>query len=125
MVYAIAYMWQLAMFSSIDPDEPIVSVGTRTPTSISISWTISSDSVVTGYMVMWGRDTSLGCPDVNGGSATITHSRTSYTVNELEEDSRYSITVTASNDAGSSEDTVTAMTLEAGENVAIIVVVSY
>ena len=123
MVYVIAYMWQLAMFSSIVPDEPNVSVDTRTPTSISLSWTISSDSVVAGYMVMWERDTTGECSDVNDGSATI--GSVGYTINGIEEDSSYDITVTAFNAAGNSEDTVTAMTEEAGENVAIIVVVSY
>ena len=125
MVYVIARMWQLAMFSSIVPDEPIVSVDTRTPTSTSLSWTISSDSVVTGYRVMWERDISLGCPEPIEGSATTISSTTSFTIDELEEDSSYDITVTATNAAGNSEDTVTAITEESGENVAIIVVVSY
>ena len=65
---------------------------------------------------MWQRDTSLECPDdVDEDSDTI--SSTSYDIMGLEEDSRYSITVTASNADGSSEvsNTVTAMTLEAGE----------
>ena len=65
---------------------------------------------------MWQRDTSLECPDdEDEGSVTI--SSTSYNITGLEEDSRYSITVTASNAEGSSaiSNTVTAMTEEAGE----------
>ena len=51
------------------------------------------------------------------GSATITDDSTSYDITGLEEDSTYSITVTTSNSAGSSavSNTVTAMTMEAGE----------
>ena len=51
------------------------------------------------------------------GSTTITDGSTSYDITELEEDSTYSITVIASNSAGSSavSNTVTAMTMEAGE----------
>ena len=48
-------------------------------------------------------------------STTITDGSTSYVIMRLEEDSRYSITVTATNVAGSREVTVPAMTLEAGE----------
>ena len=67
---------------------------------------------------MWGRDTSLKCTGFSDvGSTTITDGSTSYDITGLEEDSTYSITVTASNSAGSSvvSNTVTAMTMEAGE----------
>ena len=50
------------------------------------------------------------------GSATITGDSTSYTISGLQEDSNYTITVTASNAVGSAvSDPVTAMTGEAGE----------
>ena len=63
---------------------------------------------------MWQRDTSLECPDdEDEGSDTI--SSTSYDIMRLEEDSRYSITVTALNKASSAaSEPVTAVTLEAG-----------
>ena len=48
------------------------------------------------------------------GSTTIDDS-VSYTITGLEEDSTYSITVIASNSAGSSAVSNTAMTMEAGE----------
>ena len=87
-------------------------------TSISISWTITTDTVVTSYEVMWQTDDVGGC---SGGSdmdsTTITDGSTSYDITELEEDSTYSITVTASNSAGNSalSSPVTPMTMEAGE----------
>ena len=84
--------------------------------SITLSGSVPSGSVVTSYQVMWQRDTSVGCPDVEDeDSYTVTDEYTEYTINGLEEDSSYIITVTIFNDAGSSEDTVTAMTEEAGE----------
>ena len=66
--------------------------------------------------MMWQRDTSGDCSDVDEGSMSITDGSTSYMITGLEEDSSYSITVTATNAAGSSEvsDTVTAVTGEAG-----------
>ena len=69
----------------------------------TISFSVATGSVVTSYEVMWETDDVGGC--------------SSYDITELEEDSTYSITVTASNSAGSSEvsNTVTAMTMEAGK----------
>ena len=67
--------------------------------------------------MLWQRDTSGECTDEDEGNTTITDGSTSYNIMGLEEDSSYSITVTASNVAGSSavSNAVTAMTLEAGE----------
>ena len=87
-------------------------------TSISLSWSVLSDSVVADrYEVMWQREASLECPDVDEDSATITDGSTTYNITGLKKGSSYSVTVRAINDAGSSEvsNTVTAMTLEAGE----------
>ena len=56
------------------------------------------------------RDITVGCPDVDKGMATSVGE-----IVNLQEDSTYSITVTAFNSAGSSDITVTAMTMEAGE----------
>ena len=67
---------------------------------------------------MWQSDDIGGCSGVSDmDSITITDGSTSYDITELEEDSTYSITVTASNSAGSSavSNTLTAMTMEAGE----------
>ena len=94
---------------------PSVSVDSLTDTSISLSWTVSSGSVVDSYEVMWERDTSGECPDEDEGSITITGSSTSHTIMELEEGSSYTITVTASNVIGSTvSDSVFGVTVEIG-----------
>ena len=64
---------------------------------------------------MWQRDTSVGCSDEDEDSTTISGGSTSYEIMGLEEDSSYSLTVTAANAAGRSAVSVTAMTEEAGE----------
>ena len=65
---------------------------------------------------MWQRDTSVGCSDEDEGSTTITDGSTSYEIMGLEEDSNYSLTVTAANLNGRiASNPVTAMTKEAGE----------
>ena len=98
-------------------EAPVLSAGTSTATSISLSWT-SAGSEAVSYEVMWETDDIGGC---SGGSdmdsTTITDGSTSYDIMGLEEDSSYTITVTASNSAGSSavSNTFTAMTMEAGE----------
>ena len=67
--------------------------------------------------MMWQRDTSGECSREDEGSTTITDGSTSYDIMGLAGISSYSITVTATNVAGSSavSDAVTAMTFEAGE----------
>ena len=92
---------------------PVLSTTTITATSISLSWT-SAGSEDVSYEVMWQRDTSGECPDDEDEDSDTMITDTSYDITGLEEDSSYSITVRAINDAGSSEVTVTEMTLEAG-----------
>ena len=109
----LVFISQLYSLHTVVP--PDLSSGSTTATFISLSWT-SGGSEGVSYEVMWQRDTSLECPDdEDEGRGTI--SSTSYDIMGLEEDSRYSITVTASNAECSSEvsNTVTAMTEEAGE----------
>ena len=94
-----------------------MTANTTTATTITISWS-SAGSEIDSYEVMWQTDDVGGC---SGGSdmdsTTITDDSPSYDIPGLEEDSTYSITVTASNSVPSSEvsNTVTAMTMEAGE----------
>ena len=100
------------------PDTPVITVDSTTATTLTISGGVPSDSVADSYEVMWETDDVGRC---SGGSdidsTTITDGSTSYEIMGLEEDSTYSITVTASNSAGSSavSNTVTPMTMEAGE----------
>ena len=90
---------------------PVVTVGTTIP----IVWT-SSGSVVYRYIVMWERDTSGECPDVDIGNDTIPGGSTFYIIKNLEEDSRYFILVKAVSSAGTLNSLkVTGVTSEAGE----------
>ena len=97
---------------------PILVAGTVTATSISLSWS-SAGSEDVSYEVMWQTDDIGGC---SGGSdmncVTITNGSTNYDMMGLEEDSSYTISVIASNSAGSSalSNTIAIMTLQAGES---------
>ena len=87
-----------------------------TTTFIRITVSVSSGSVVTGFVVEWQRDTSVGCSDVNQDTISESGDFTIYTIMGLEPGNRYSITVTVSNSAGTAvSNTVTAMTVETGE----------
>ena len=113
----ISYMWLPPNLSNVTVlAQPNITVGTTTATSISLSWT-SAGSEVDSYGVMWQRNTSGEYPNEHEDNISLTDGSTSYDIMGLEEDSSYSITVTASNAAGSSavNNTVTAITLEAGE----------
>ena len=68
------------------------------------------------YEVMWERDTLGECLYVDQASTNITGGSTNFTITGLEEDSNYTITVTATNAAGSAVSVpVTVTTREAGE----------
>ena len=95
----------------------MISAGTSTTTSIPITISTASGSEVDSYEVMWETDNIGGCSGGSDMNSTTINGSTSYDIMGLEEDSSYTITVTASNSAGSSEDsnTVIEMTLEAGK----------
>ena len=84
-----------------------------TSTTIPLSWTIAG-SAVNSYEIVWRYDGE--CSDVRGGRATVAGDMTSYTIEGLEEYITYSITVTATNNAGSAvSEVATVRTSEAGE----------
>ena len=76
------------------PGQPSVTVSSTTATTISLFWSVPSGSMVDSYEVMWEGDGTRS-------STTITDGSTSYTITGLEEDSSYTITVTATNASGS------------------------
>ena len=65
----------------------MISVVSTTATSITLSGGVPSDSVADSYQVMWERDISIGCSDVDEGSATSIGK-----IRRLHEDSSYTIT---------------------------------
>ena len=92
-----------------------MSVGTTTPFTIPLTLN-TSGSMVDSYVVMWEKVISEKCHDLDEESVTITGGYTNYTIKELHGDSNYTITVTATNAAGSAVSVpVTAVTGEAGE----------
>ena len=68
--------------------------------SATVSWT-SSGPVVDRYEVYWERDTSGECSNENQGNTVTDGSTTSYEITDLFGDSRYNVTVRATNTAGS------------------------
>ena len=112
MIYLLAFYGTLSF--SVTPPNQIFVTTLADATNIALSWT-SAGSEGVSYEVVWQRNTSLECPNIDKDNVTITDGSTSYDIVGLEEDSTYSITVTALNAAGSSSVTATVITLEAGE----------
>ena len=80
-----------------------INIVSITATSISLSWCVPSGSVVTSSEVMW-REASSGTSEGTSGSLTDT----SYTIDQLESNTIYTITVTVFNTPGaSSSDSIT------------------
>ena len=99
---------------------PVLLAGTTTATSISLSWT-SGGSEGVSYEVMWQRDTSLECPDDDMDSATVSDGSIDYDIMGLQEHSRYSVSVMATNNVGSQiSDPITGMTLVAGKPMTLV-----
>ena len=83
------------------PKLKMLSVDSTTATTITVRWSVSSDSLVDRYVVMWEKSNSAASVTV-----TITDpSATTYTLMGLESEATYSITVTASNAVGSTTST--------------------
>ena len=99
----------------VSPSSPEISTAAASPTAIIIKFA-NSTSTVDEYEVEWERDTSGACLDVDEGNTTIIGTLTNYTITGLEEDSSYTITVTAVNTAGSNISQTIVHTEEAGKN---------
>ena len=84
--------------SVVVPGQPSVSVTSITATSISLSWSVPSGPVVTSYEVMW-HEAGSGMTEMTSGSLTDT----SYTIEQLDSTTIYTITVIAINSAGNTD----------------------
>ena len=84
------------------PPPTNVTVTVLTPRSVEVTWTVSSSTDVTGYIISY--TTTAEDIDVNNRSVSIVISdnsaTTSHTFNNLEEDTLYTIGVRATTDDG-------------------------
>ena len=72
---------------------------------------------------MWQRDSSGDCPDEDEGNTTLAGGFTGYNITGLEEDSNYTVTVTATNVVGNSttNNNIIPTTMEDGIATCIII----
>ena len=114
----------LVLFIIAVPEKPSVSIAAVTSSSIDPFWSVSRGSVVTSYTVTWKSDISFGCRTEHQGSHTTPdNSSTIYTITGLEENSRYVITVSARNGAGTGPESepLIVETNAAGEDAVVTV----
>ena len=98
------------------PSQPIGLNASVGPTHVELTWSTSGGDVVYGYELQYDYHIRQ-CP-INTGmrrSINISNSTNSYTLESLEEDSEFNISLTAFNPAGRSEPAnVVATTLPSG-----------
>ena len=96
----------LCYFSS-DPGQPSIILVAKSATSLNLPWNVSDKTDVT-YTVEWQKTGCLAENQESNGSNTTNDTNNSIT--ELEEDSKYNITVST----GELNNTVSAVTIEIG-----------
>ena len=78
------------------PPPTDVRVTVLTPRSVEVTWTLSSSSDVTGYLISYTTTASY----TSGDSVTVGGSTTSHTLSNLEENTLYTIGVRATTNDG-------------------------
>ena len=106
----------ITLYSTV-PSAAVLTDTMSSSTAITISGSVPSGTVVTGFEIRWQRDTSVGCSNEDEDTISETAAfHNSYQISELEPGNRYTITVTFSNAAGTApvSNSVTGMTEETG-----------
>ena len=104
----------ITMFSSLDGLS--VSVTSSTTTSLTISWALVEGVTATSYSISYSATNTDCIPGSNTMIPDIAGSETMYRLDDLEEGTEYSITVTATiTGEGSQQDMDVGTTLAAGE----------
>ncbi len=110
--------------TGVMPDTPSgLTVIMVTATSITITWTQSNDIVIDRYEVSYMYTIRRCSASPGHGMNTLSGSARSYNLMSLNEDSTYTITVTAINDEGSRSSTIAANTSTSGNHTIISCVV--
>ncbi len=113
------------LMTGVMPDAPSDLTDTMvTATSITITWTQSSDIFIGQYEVSYMYTIRRCSASPGQGINTLSDgSARSYNLMSLNEDSTYTITVTAINNEGSRSSTITADTSTSGNHTIISCVV--
>lgn len=92
----------------IGPDVPTLQLAHAKPTSVTITWTQSQADIVDNYVINYYE--SVGCGDNLRSSASVSAAKNNYTLNGLDEDTTYGVTIAAVNGAGFSTSAVLVVT---------------
>ena len=98
-------------------DKLIVTALPSSAISFMISWSLEDSLTATAYIISYSN-TNTDCFTNSDTIPDIAGSETMYTLTGLEEGTEYSITVTATltGGGGTQQDTITAITMAAGES---------
>ena len=101
-------------FVTLCTDKISVMVDFSSTTSLTISWILADNVTATEYIISYSN---TDCPnDIYDDITGISDSEAMYTLDDLEEGTEYSITVTAilSDDGGTASYTITTNTIPIG-----------
>ena len=115
----------IIMWCSGPPNSPVMLSTSPQSTSITLTWSQSPGDVVDSYQISYSF-TIRGCGMGGGHVSTVNGSSREYTLTGLEENSDFTINITAMNGAGSSPPARnTTKTLETSEFYIILELYSY
>ena len=101
------------MSSSLDALS--VMLDSKSTTSLTISWTLVDGVTATDYTISYSNTDNTDCFTDSSTVIPASESDTTYTLNDLEEGTEYSITVTTTlSGGGTGEDSLTATTMAVG-----------
>ena len=111
----IIYFTMCVFFCITIPGQLCISVDSTTATtSLDVSWLLAGGVTVTSYIISYSN-TNTQCFTDSNVITDIAGSETMYIMTGLQEDTEYSITVTAMlSDGETEEDSLTASTMATG-----------
>ena len=100
----------------VKTDPLSVTLDSTSVTSMTLSWALPEELTATSYTISYSNTNNTQCFTDSNDITDIAASETTYTLTDLQEDTEYSITVTALLSDGETErDTLVAATMASGK----------
>ena len=107
--------------TAVETDPLSVTLDSTSVTSLTVSWVLPEELTATSYTISYSNTNNTQCFTDSNDITGIAASETTYTLTDLQENTEYSITVTALLSDGETErDTLAAATMASGKCFIII-----
>ena len=102
--------------TAIKTDPLSVTLDSTSLTSLTVAWALPEELTVTSYTISYSNTNNTQCFTDSNDITGIAASETTYTLTELQENTEYSITLTALlSDGETKRDTLVAATMASGK----------